>query len=578
MARKLILADGEGVKSISPSDERFPEAWQWLSGAPATEQREFFARVAAAYAAYHLTADTIAGIPFVLYDGQGEEFDNSATWENNCGFLPNPSELIRLAVLSLMETNTAYERKTTDAIGYKIRGVYHLVPSTISPVLDPVTGELRELVRRVGLSTESYLPDDPRLIRMWRLDHTTELLPSKNTDAKAMLSAAGIVYYADAWIEHFFRRGGIKPVLIAMQGLVNPDKKDEAERSWTAFIRGLGKWGSKVARIFNAEKMDIKQFGAGVDDLKDSGVYGQALENIAIACRIPLSLLKANSANYATAMEEKATWYENKLEPLCNWLAYEWNRQLWEPLGLSMEFKPESLDPQQEDETERAAAISTFMDFLGKCPNADIALATAETFGYELTDALKEAITSYFAEKEKRRAEIAAQTQQPGGQPGAGDQGQAGDEPAASPGQAGQAGSPAQQQIERRRARQAAQPSAAAATASLFWVPTLDEMRDIKVWYDVALRRFKRSESLSFKYEPHYGGLPDDISEKISRGLAECKTELEIAQVFDDAMNRSRPTPIEVVYEPGLEIKPGADLKALADSLNRVADRLTVTT
>lgn len=546
MTDKIIVTDGGRTKAINPWDvDGNQEAWTWLSNAPKTTQIEQYSRVAAAFRAYNLKANTISNVPFILHKKNGDEYDSSKQWKNKVGFLPNPQELFRLAVLSFMDSNAIYNLRTSDALGYKTKGLYHAISSSFTPVTD-ISGDLIRIDRRVGTHIESYTPDDPRLVRLWRLDHTTEVLPSPNTEAKAIMSASGIVFYADTWIEHFFRRGGIKPTLIAMKGLIANQKKDDAEKDWSDFLRGLGKrFTNRIARIFNAETMDIKPFGSGVDDIKDNHIYEQALANIAMGTGMPLSLLLANSSNYATAQEEKATWYESDVIPFCMWLQYEYNRQVFNPLGLYMEFMPETLDPNQEDETERAGAINQFMDFLTKCPTADIAKETALTFGYELTDGLILAIDAYFADKERKAKEVAEQMQ-----------------PVAqiNPLPATQT-EPAAQKVEPE-----------AAPAATRWIPTLDELEEMRVWREVATRKFKKGESLDFEYLPHYGGLPPGAAIQIKAKLQLAMSAADIKAAFEFDKPWWGDKPEQESKQKTAQGDPG--IGDLAAAMNRMADAL----
>lgn len=417
---KFILTDGQKSVNLLHSDD--PSVWTMLSTAPQTDNDILYARVAAAFRAYNLKANTVGSMPFCLYEENGEEFDNSASWENKVGFLPNPSELFRIDTLSYMVSNAVYNLQTRDVLGYKPKGLYNTIPYTFYPVVHPA-GYLEYIERRTGMGIERYAPDGKQilggtksqLIYMWRLDHTTEILPSPNTEARAIMNAAGEVFYADAWIKHFYERGGVAPTVIAMKGAVSPDKKQGEEQSWKDWILGLGaRFHWNPTRVVNADTLEVKQFGSSVTDLKNMEVYEQAIANIAMGTGMPLSLMLMNSANYATAKEEKATWYENDIIPFGKWLAYEYNKQVFHPLGLYLQFHPETLDPQQEDETERASAVNTFMDFLAKCPTYDVFIGTAETFGYELSDGLIKAAEKYFADKVNKQKEMERQMQQAG--------------------------------------------------------------------------------------------------------------------------------------------------------------------
>jgi hypothetical protein len=531
MTDKFILTDGQKSAALLTSDD--PNVWNFFGGTAKAEDITLYARVAAAFRAYNLKANTVGNMPFALMKGK-DEYDTSASWENKVGFLPNPSELLRLDTLSYMATNTVYNMRTSDALGYKTRGLYHAVPFAFMHWTDPATGNFLYDERLEAGKLEKYYPDDKRIVRMWRLDHTTEVLPSPNTEAGAIANAAGVAYYADSWIKHFFERGGVAPTVIAMKGAIGPGKREEEEKSWTDWLLGLGsRFRSRIARVFNADALDVKQFGSSVTELKDNQVYSQALANIAMGTGMPLSLLLANSANYATAKEEKSTWYENDIIPLCNWLAYEYNRQVFNSLGLRLEFHPETLDPQQEDETQRAAAISTFMDFLAKCPTYDIFIGVTSTFGYELSDDLVEAAKDYYAQKEQAAAVVATQT------------------------------TPAQETPVEDAADTTAEPDDAEDTAPAKFIPSLDQMRELKRWQELAFRKLKRAEPLPTDWRNDT--LPDEIYNGIVTGLQSAKDDTGIKAAFDVAMFETT--------TPAPEYK--TDILELAAALNRYAEAIT---
>lgn len=574
MAQRLIFTDGIKHADLLTDD---PSVWTYYSGGRNTLSDEYYSKVAAAFRAFNLKANTVGGMPFCLYkqgpkDGkkalptgneevddtaEDDEFDSSASWENKVGFLPNPSELFRLDTLSYMTSNTVYNVRTTDALGYKQRGLYHAVASTFTPETDPVSGALVRIVRQVGTRQEYYKPEDKKLFRAWRLDHTTEVLPSPNTEARAIMHAAGVMYYADFWVQNFYRRGGIKPTLIAMKGLLSPEAKEDKERGWDAFLRGLGRFTNRVARIFNAESMTIEPFGSGVDDMKDNKIYEQALANIAMGVGMPLSLLLANSANYATAKEEKATWYENDIIPLCNWLAYEYNRQIFEPMGLRLEFKPETLDPQQEDETERAQAMSAYMKVINECPTYELFVGMAAMMGLEVPDELHGALEAFYQDKEKKQKEMQEQMQQGGyvlgadgkpvpaqAQPKDGEE-KPGDKPAF--------GKPAAEDEEPEEDKKPFPPAK--------WIPSLDELEEMRIWREVALRRLKKGDNMAFEYEPHHGGVPVEIGAQIKAAIAMATTPEAVKAAFN--VDTSAPAQ-----------EPPSDLKALAESMNKMAEAM----
>ena len=348
---KIMLTHGGSLKAV----DEINDSWDFVEAMKDIKDIDLYAKVAAVYRAANLTADATSNMPFAVMKGD-QDIDTSDQWTNVIGVMPNPRELIRLWRMSLFFTNTAYARLAkTNAIK---RRLWYVAPHTMRIETDPVNGEVSEIIRG---EKEHFKPDDKSLLKMWRLDFTTELLPSPNTEFLAMSQAAGILLSADFWTQNYFRNGAVKPTVVAIKGAVGTDKKDELQSAWAKFMRGLGKRFSDLAKVINADAMEVKQLGDGLGDIKDSPVYKQAIENIAMASGMPLSLLLANSANYATAQAEYAAWFRDSITPWAMWMAEELNYQIFQPAGLYFEFRPEAAEPSQQEEVERASAFSTYV-------------------------------------------------------------------------------------------------------------------------------------------------------------------------------------------------------------------------
>lgn len=349
-----------GVKSFDLGQYP-PEAWQYWSGQPDTVDNELYSKVSAVFRAMEINANAIAGMPFAIMKG-GQEIDSSAEYKNVIKVLPKPQSLFRLWRMSLFMTNTAYARlATVKQIGGKpvAKELLYVIPTSITPVTNNTTGDLEYFQRTINGGTQRMSLDD--LFWIWRLDHTTELLPSKNTEFKALSQAAGVLYWADAWTKNYFERGGVKPTVLSIKGMVVPNdsKREELEKGWSRFVRNISR---EVTKLLNGDAMDVKQIGDGVGDIKDSPIYQNAISNVAMATGMPLSLLLANSANYATAQAEYAAWYQTSVVPYCNFMQEWMNEKLFTPAGLRFEFRPEQAEPSQQEEVERANAYATYVN------------------------------------------------------------------------------------------------------------------------------------------------------------------------------------------------------------------------
>lgn len=374
----------DGVKSIDLPQWR-DSAWNFYTEQPEADSGELYSKVAAVFRAANMTANATANIPFALVNSKsGEDYDISDDWQNKVGFMEDPVELLRLWRLSLTMTNSAYgfmEGKVYNGRMAKGTNLRYIVPTTITPQVDQAGG-LTGFKRALGTTVTDYLPVDMggNILYMWRQDHTTELLPSKNTEFLAMMNAAGILYYADSFIKSFFSRGGIKPTMLMVKGIVNQDQRDKIESVWDKVVHGAYKY---LGKIFNAEMITPTVIGDGIDNLKEESITQNKLADIAMAIGMPLSILLANSANYATAQTEYQSWFRDTLAPWCNFMAGCLNKQIFNAMGLRFEFRPEMTDPGQEDEVQRANAYQAYVNS-GMLPSI-----AAQVVGIELPNGIE---------------------------------------------------------------------------------------------------------------------------------------------------------------------------------------------
>ncbi len=511
---RYIMTDG--VKSIDLP--QFPnEAWHFYEGEP-EEQEDFYAKVSAVYRAINLTASATANIPFALVKKNGKDYDISSEWENKVGFMPKPGELIRLWRMSLAVTNKAYGfMENSKATGKNLR---YIVPTTITPDVD-ING-LQGFKRTIGAVSKDYpLNSNCPIFWMWRLDHTTELLPAKATEFQAMCAAAGILYYSDHFVQAFFKRGGIKPTMLVLKGMTNKENVEKIENVWDKIIRGGYKYLGKIFQGVGAEGgLEAQTIGEGVDNMKDETLTNAKIADIAMSIGMPLSLLLSNSANYATAMTEYKSWYENALAPWCSFMAEEMTDKLFKPLGLRFEFRPEMTDPGQEDEVARASAYSTYIN-AGMKPSV-----AAQVVGVELPQGIDfAALDKMQEEKQQEAIELMREKQSSSDKE---------DKPDAL-------------QKEKEKVSK--------------FIPSIDQLKEMEIWRKFAFRKLKKGESLDFPFEVKT--LPEDISENIKLQLMESTDEEGIKAAFE--INN---------FEPEL-IQDNAILK-LADAINRACENVAI--
>jgi len=354
--RNRLTFDGKNYKNIDPWTNEDPTAWTWLSGNAQDNDKDLYGIVPFIYRVINLTANAVASMPFALVDANGEDFDVTSEWENKAGIIPNPTAFMRLCSLSLSLFGSSYWLKERNRV--KVRELSYLVPTTITPTITASDG-LTGFKRSTGQFLKDFMPED--IIHIWEPDARVEVGPPLAWRFKAMLYAGGLLHWEDVFVTEFLARGGIKPTMLMVKGIPNPADRERVENYWDKFIKG---WFKISGKVFNAEAMEPKTVGDGIEGLQNSTLTPEKREDICVAAGIPLSVVMSNAANFATSQNDRRQFYENVILPDCELICSTLNDQLWGNLNppIYMEPRPETLDAFQEDESSRAGAFKTYVD------------------------------------------------------------------------------------------------------------------------------------------------------------------------------------------------------------------------
>lgn len=423
--QRWIVTNGREMKSWAPLTLNTDLGWNVIAGPNLDERMTLemlFHRVPWLYRGIDARASAVASMPFTLYRND-KEVDSSADWQNVCEVLPDPRRLLWLVEASLTLVNAAYLAGEKNRGGYVASPLKYLDPRSVKPKLDKVNG-LEGFTRVFDAMNKKFYPleggEPCPIIYFFRADPFTEIGPgTNNSPAVAAIAAAQALFHKDRFIADYFERGAIKVTILAAD---TQDQK-EAERLkgwWQEVIAGVkNAWTAFVVR---AKSIVPTVIGGGLDDLKEDQLTQTMREDIATALGIPQSKLFTQAAKGlgggGVKESDDRQFYTETIIPEC-WIIQDvLNDQVFIPLGYKIKFEPEQLSIFQEDETNRASSMKAFMDFLIECPTAEIALETAATFGYTLTDKLIQAINAWFEKKGERADALTANMAKPTKQPG----------------------------------------------------------------------------------------------------------------------------------------------------------------
>jgi len=479
-----------GTKSSILWDEE-TDAWVYLSGEPVKNDsaRTYYKIIPTLFRGVDIRASSIANLPWVIMKGE-TEYEISDDYQNKTGLISNMNTMLYLIEASLVLAGSAYWKQEKNPVGYsKLR---HLDPTSMTLDEKKAANGVIEWKRNEP-QPKIYTPKE--ILYFWYPDPFVEIGPPSSWPVKSALHACGVLANMDEFARNYFGRGAIKAMLFSMQG-ASQGVAAEFESWWNKFITGIS--NAFRTKVVNAESVTPVVVGEGIKELENVTLSQEKREEIAIALSIPMSILFANAANYATAERDKLNWYEDKVVPEARFIASILNEQLYEPLGLRFVFQPETLDIFQEDEKERSMA-------LGYLYNAEVPLDIAmRILGFELTDEDWKRIEEQVEQKEQQAEELIGNLIEGGNQQNQG---------------------------------AAFQPEDPKDKPDPFVEKSIDPQqlqRELSLWQNKCLKAVKRGETAaSVAFVPIH--IPLDRYEIIVAGLESAESDEEIKKIFASA-------------------------------------------
>lgn len=390
--RQAIFFDGQKAVDLWGDDL---DGWTVMSGQKADNtQADYYKFIPTLYRAAQLRSYSVATMPFEIRKGK-KVYDSSSEWENKVGFLPNPTVLLQLIEAALTMTGTAYlYRERNIAMTKSLK--YHL-PSSVTPEINPDTGDVLAFKRATASGVPKSIP--PRdYVYFWLPDPYVEVGPPINFPAQAAANACGVLLNVDLFADAFFKRGAIKAMLLTVKGMPQAAEREKLEAWWKRVVGGIK--NAFGAKVINADAVTPVLIGEGMKELENTTLSQEKREDIAVAVGIPMSILFANAANYATSQQDELNFLNKTIIPECEFVQAVLNEQIFEALGLQFVFMPETLDAMQEDETARAASLKQLID------SGLPLLMAMDLLGYELTDEQRAELEAAEAEKKAAKEQM----------------------------------------------------------------------------------------------------------------------------------------------------------------------------
>jgi HK97 family phage portal protein len=334
------------------------------------------------FRAVQLRCDALSSVPAAIMNGE----ENEVEW-------PYPTKLGNLLwqwEASSLLAGAAYGEIVMNKSGYR-KDVKYRNPFDMSVKYDRGVYQFKQS------SSGATWTNEPEAGK-YEMFYVREYDPTQDTNpgigaGKAANIDAKLLYAISKFPEMYFEGGAMPVTLLG----IDTNDKGEIERIQNWFRRS-------VTSIRNAFRVLGVRAGSitpttltpPMKDLAFPELSAIAKDNVALAFGIRKTMLDSEAANYATAQEDRLSFYEDTIKPRARIFEDALNAQLLARDGLRLEFRFNELDIFQEDENERADLLRKF-----KQSGLPIELAL-DLAGYELTDEQSALLASHQAEISER--------------------------------------------------------------------------------------------------------------------------------------------------------------------------------
>lgn len=460
--------------------------------------------------AVDMTGTAVSSLPFEVCDKAGNVIDSSGEWKNKAGGIDNPKRLLYLIASSLCG-GAAYALK--DQTPRAMINVQYCAPHTIAPYIDINGLQYFDRSTQQG-KYERIMPEN--MLYFWLPDSDVEVGPALSHPLGTAAGSANLSMNMTNSLSSISQRGFIPPTVLAVSGgSVQQGEKEKIETWWNSWLKNAF---SQLVKVINGDKVEIKQVGAGMEQLKGTFVElkREAKEDISQAFGIPSGLFMSDNA-FATEFNALVRmWYSSSIfVTIYKTIEETLNNQWLNDKGYYFYFRPDALDIFQTDEAIRATAVSSLVSAVDKSPK--VARFVMGFLGYDFSDEQEAQLDEIVNEKDKAAQDMGGKPEIP---------------------QTAKEETKPEELVEEMRSVRLTAPM----------------LKDLKTWADMSLRFMRKGKSLPIDFECK--SLSDSMADEIRDKLRVAKNEGDVLKAFE--IENESPKISEIL--------------ALADAINKAVE------
>lgn len=313
-----------------------------------------------AYRCIKLRADAVAGVPLVLLDRSGAQVSEGPLPEllkAPGGLHGSLADLLRATEAAYNIWGLAYWFKEKRPGRRGIAALHWLNPQSIQPLIDPVRGVLGYR-QQVGGTQRDFAPEQ---VISFRNFHPLDDLGGLSPLAVA-LNEVNAELNAARFVAAFFANDARPAGLLSTDQPLGEGDIERTSTWWTRLFRGpANRWRTGIV----GSGLRWTRISFPVHELALPELRGEDRRAICAAFGVPAGMAGAwEATTYATAREQKASFYEDTILPQLEYLAGVLNHSLLPHYpdllaqGLRFGWDLDGIAALRENATDRAQRLA----------------------------------------------------------------------------------------------------------------------------------------------------------------------------------------------------------------------------
>lgn len=353
----IYRTDGRSLKSLTLEDVFGADIASNLTASGESQPRAYYALVPFVRRAIGLRANAVARVPITL-ERNGRDVSGRPEWAGLMGSLKDL--LWRTEAAVCLSPYGATWRRVTNRAGLNPTPEW-LLPHSVWPSISADKGlEYFRYTRPFGVPQAGHVEElSPEAVVYFWLPNFDRAGWPGPPPALTALAAAQALYNKDRFTAAFFGRGAIKSVLLQVPPETKPAERDRLQAWWRGITGGItSAWRSVVIQ----SSVTPVVLGDGLKDLNNESLTREYRQEVAAAFDIPETMLMQGAANYATAQNDRISFYEETVFPSVDRLCDAINTQWLEPdYDARLVPHPEQTEARQSAQLMQAEAITNLV-------------------------------------------------------------------------------------------------------------------------------------------------------------------------------------------------------------------------